>query len=279
MTVTRMLLHNLTARTLRAGLRVGEATATTLRRAGYLSLGAVIVVHTLPLQLALLGGGGASLAGGLWLRRKVERWRGDGALFVEPGARRASKPSSEPRGTTARRGAGPGVEVEEIPPGSIVEVLHARPGERGAWQVLGQAPTRGRGHGRGGVAYLVAHPRTGKPRVIDAARLVVVAPPPPAARPLAAALARGRGNARGRGRAALPDTDPLGRADTLQARSAALRAGATTTRRHAGAVTAAATRGRQRAERGRGAAEAAEAAERARQPGQHRTGPTTKTRT
>jgi len=154
-------------------------------------------------------------------------------------------------------------EAGEIAPGSVVEVVGARPGERGTWQVLSQVPTKGRG--RGGVAYLLGHPSTGKPRVIDAARLVVVAPPPPGARPLAAALARDSARGNGRGRAAL--TDPLGRADALKARAAALQANATATRRRAAATTAAATRGRQRAEQG--------AAGRASQPARDR--PATRT--
>ena len=263
MTVTRMVLHNLLARTLRAGLRAGEATVAGLRVAGCISLAGVLVVHTVPAAVVLAGGGAASVGAGAWLGRRLSKWRD--AADWQPGLGPA--PNRDRRRSRGRPGK---AEAGEIAPGSVVEVVGARPGERGTWQVLSPLPANGRGRGRGNVAYLVERPRTGsgKPRVIDAARLVVVAPPPPAARPLAAALARG--NARGRGRAAL--TDPLGRADTLQARSAALRADATTTRRRAGAVTAAATRARQRAEQG-----AAEAAKRARQPNQHRDRPTART--
>jgi len=266
MTVTRMVLHNLAARTLRAGLRAGEVTATTLRVAGCAGLAGVLVVHAVPAAVVLGGGGTASLVAGVWLGRRLSRWRD--AADWQPGPGPA--PKRDHKRSPGRRGKAE-AGAEEIAPGSLVEVVGARPSERGAWQVLSQLPTKGRG--RGSAAYLVERPRTatrtgsGKPRVIDAARLVVVAPPPPAARPLAAALARGRGNARGKGGAAL--TDPLGRADTLQARSAALRADATTTRRRAGTVTAAATPGRQRAERG--------AAERASQSDQHHDRPTTRT--
>jgi hypothetical protein len=236
MTVTRMVLHNLAARTLRVGLRAGEATATGLRCAGYAALAGAVTIHTVLALVVLGGSGGAAVTGGLWLRRKVERWRGDGPVFLQPPTRRA--PAS-----TARRGPSRGAGVKAIPPGSLVEVLHPQAGERGTWQVVDQAPTRARG--RGGMSSLIVHLRTGNSRIIDTARLVIVAPPPPAARPLAKAMARD--SARGKGRAALPD--PLRRADTLQTRSAALQANATTARRRASAVTAAATRGRQRAER------------------------------
>ncbi len=263
MTVTRMVLHNLLARTLRTGLRAGEVGATTLRVAGFAGLAGVVVVHSVPAIVALGDGGAASLTAGAWLGHRLSKWRD--AADWHPG------PGPAPRRSPKRSPGRPATAVA-IAPGSVVEVLRARPGERGTWQILSQLPTKGggRGGGRGSGAYLVERPRSGsgKPRVIDAARLVVVAPPPPAARPLAAALARD--SAHGKGRAAL--TDPLGRADTLQARSAALRADATATRRRAGAVTAAATRARQRAERG-----AADAANRTRQPNQHHDRPTTRT--
>jgi hypothetical protein len=269
MTVTRMVLHNLAARTLQVGLRAGEATATGLRRAGYAGLVGAVTFHTVPALVVLGGGGGAAVAGGLWLRRKVERWRGDGPVFLQPPTRRA--PAAK-----ARRGSGGG--AGEIPPGSLVEVAGARPGERGRWQVLSQLPARGRGQGGG--AYLVARPRAGraghgKPRVIDADRLVVVAPPPPAARPLTKALARdsARGDTPSSRRAALPD--PLGRAATLHARSAALQGSATTSRRRAGtvtAVTAAATRARHHADH-----QAAERAEQARHRGDRGDRPGTRT--
>ncbi len=274
MTVTRMVLHNLLARTLRAGLRAGEVTATTLRVAGCASLTGILVVHAIPAAVALGAGGAASLTASAWLGHRLSKWRD--AADWQPGPGPAPKRDRK-RDATRSPGRRRETEAGEIAPGSVVEVVGARPGERGTWQVLTPVPTKGRG--RAGAAYLVERPRTrsgsGKPRVIDAARLVVVAPPPPAARPLAAALARGRGNGSGRDKRGVVVPDPTGRADTLQGRAAALQANAQTNRRRAAATTAAATRARHRAERN---AER-NAAERARQPDQHRDRPTTRTRT
>ena len=270
MTVTRMVLHNLLARTLRAGLRAGEVTATGLRVAGFAGLAGVLVVHSVPAVVALGAGGAASVGAGVWLGHRLSKWRD--AADWQPGPGPTPK-----RDRTQRPGRRRETEAGEIAPGSVVEVVGARPGERGTWQVLSPLPANGRGRGRGNVAYLVERPRTGsgKPRVIDAARLVVVAPPPPAARPLAAALARGRGNRSSRDTRSVALPDPLRRADTLQARAASLQASAKTNRRRSAATTAAATRARHRAERN---AER-NAAERARQPDQHRDRPTTRTRT
>jgi len=172
--VIRRLGHNLVARTLRAGLWVGGKTATTLRYGGGAALLAAAAVPSVPLQLAVFGGGGAAFAAGTWLRRKVRRW--DGPLREEQGSRRAaaSKGKRQPSRQPARRG-GRAARSAVLDPGTPVEIRGARPGEVGVWEVVRPEPGVG-----GRPAYLLAHSESGRPRLVDAARLEVVSPPQPA---------------------------------------------------------------------------------------------------